>query len=319
MKRISMLVIAGVAIAAATFYSCQKEAKNSSETLEFPGKKPPPQPPSSSCMDYNVSLSRSYDGVQTTFIWSITNPRPGNGKDGTLQNLSHWTFIPGCAGDQGLEQNWSDITGAEYSTDGQTWNVIDPTPTLQPDPSQTCSSANVFKFDQGTTGAATTYYKLTVLGNYGTEKNTAVFKSGANTGCCTREVDGIGCKTEDICSYSQGYYFAKPGPTWTGAGTVSIGGFTYTEAEGRAIWNCSNAGGIPDSKKGFTQVAALKLSGIYPTGNAGIDADVVTIETWLSSLGKLVACSNLPTGNSAVGGAAGRIGDWINENHCTTD
>ena len=107
--------------------------------------------------------------------------------------------------------------------------------------------------------------------------------------------------------------------SWPAPGTVTIGGYVYTEAEGRAIWNCSNAGGIKDSKKGFTQVAALKLSGIYPTGNLSIDADVLTIETWLAGLGKLVACSNLPTGNAAVGAAAGRIGDWINANHCSSD
>src|SRR4029079_13950184 len=99
-------------------------------------------------------------------------------------------------------------------------------------------------------------------------------------------------------------------------GNVTVGGFIYTEAEGRAVWNCSNQGGISDSKKGFTQIAALKLSGAYPTGNAAIDADVVTVETWLATLGKLVGCSNIPTGNALAGAAAGRIGDWINANHC---
>jgi hypothetical protein len=293
--------------------ACQKQTK---ETTLLSSKPGPAN--TASCLTYNVSLSRTFASGQTTFVWTITNPNPGNGSGTTLQDLSHWSFVPGCPGNNGLEQNWSDIIKAEYSYDnGATWTLISPTPVLAPDPSQTCSSANVFKFNVGTNGSTPTLYKLVVMGNYAQDNNNfAVFKSGGRTGCCTRTIPGIGCKSEQTCSYSQGYYFASP-HAWPSPGTVTVGGFTYTEVEGRAIWNCSNAGGIPHSKQGFTQVAALKLSGAYPTGNASIDADVVLIETWLSSLGKLVACSNLPSGNSAVAQAAGRIGDWINANHCT--
>jgi hypothetical protein len=158
---------------------------------------------------------------------------------------------------------------------------------------------------------------LVLQGNYAQDNNNvAVFKSGANTGCCVRTVPGIGCKQDEFCSFSQGLFFASP-HQWPVA-TVTVGGYVYTEAEGREIWNCSNAGGMKDSKKGFAQVAALKLSGLYPptTGDAQTDADVVTIETWLAGLGKLSCVNNLPTGNPAVAAAAGRIGSWITANHC---
>jgi hypothetical protein len=275
-----------------------------------------------------VQLNVTYADGKSYFVWTITNPNPGNGTNGTLQNLSHWTFVAGACTDPnlGIEQNWSDVLGADYKYNAaDPWTPIVPIPVIQPDPSQNCTSANVFKFDKGTSGSNATYYRLVLEGHYGTATTTAYFKSGANTGCCSKPIQGIGCKENPFCSYSQGYYFASPGPNWPG-GTVTIGGFVYTEAEGRAIWNCSNAGGIKDSKKGFTQVAALKLSNAYPTGNAGIDADVATIENWLATKGKLVACSNLPNqtageiaayGNAAA--AAGRIGDWINANHCTED
>ena len=158
-------------------------------------------------------------------------------------------------------------------------------------------------------------------GNYAQDNNFSVFKSGANTGCCTRTISGIGCKQDEFCSFSQGYYFAKPGPTWLVSGTVIIGGNSYTEAEGRAIWDCTNAGGIKDSKKGFTQVAALKLSGV--ANNPAVAADVAIIESWLATKSKLVACTYLPNQTAAekitygdVAAAAGRIGDWINANHC---
>ena len=309
-------------------FGCKKEkyADNSSVAESEFATKRPSSSPGGTCANYNVALSRSFENGQTSFVWTVTNPNPGNGTNGTLQNLSHWSFIPGCAGDLGLEQNWSDIISAQISFDGSTWTVIGPTPILTPDPSQSCSNANVFKFNYGTSGSNPSYYKLVIKGNYAeAEDNFAVFKSGANTGCCTRIVPGIGCKQDEYCSFSQGYYFAKPGPTWTElSGVITVGGFEYTEEEGRAIWDCSNAGGIKDSKKGFTQVSALKLSGAYPSGNLLIDADVVLIENWLASKGKLVACSNLPNqtenekvtyGNAAA--AAARIGEWINNNHCS--
>jgi hypothetical protein len=317
----SILAIATLLI----FVACRKEAKmidlSPTASKTGPGN-------TASCLNYNVALARTFNGSQTTFIWTITNPSPGNGSNGTTQNLSHWSFVPGCPGADGLEQNWSDIIRAEYSYDGgTTWTVISPTPILKPDPSQTCSSANVFKFDFGTSGSTPTMYKMVVSGNYAEDANNfAIFKSGVKTGCCTRTVPGIGCKQEQNCSFSQGYWFGNGGHTWPG--TVTIGGYSYTEAEGRAIWNCSNGvvdgvGGLRDSKKGFSQVAALLLSNAYPTGDAGIDADVATIQNWLATEAKLVGCTNLPNqsaakillyGNAAE--AAGRIGEWIIVNHC---
>lgn len=305
---------------------CQKENKssvNNPESTDVTAAKIGPAN-TAGCVSYSVSLSRTFADGKTTFIWTIVNPNPGNGTGSTIQDLSHWSFVPGCSGDNGLEQNWSDIIKAEYSADGgNTWIQILPTPELKPDPSQTCSNANVFKYDIGTTGSNPTKYKLVVAGNYAQGENFAVFKSGARTGCCTRTVPGIGCKVEHSCSYSQGYYFGSPNP-WLAPATVTVSGYTYTEAEGRAIWNCSNAGGIKDSKKGFLQVAAVRLSNAYPTGNALIDADVALIEAWLATKGKLVACSNLPDQTSAeiatygdVSIAAGRIGQWITANHCT--
>jgi hypothetical protein len=278
-------VPAFVAIATVfAFYACKKDVRSNSpiKTGEEIATKPAQQLPGSSCLNYQVSLTRTFENGQTTFQWCITNPNPGNGTGGTLQNLSHWNFVPGCPGELGLEQNWSDIVGASYSNDGgSTWNAITPTPNLVPDPSQSCSNLNVFKFSQGTSGSTATCYRLVLQGNYAQDNNNvAVFKSGANTGCCVRTVPGIGCRQDEFCSFSQGLFFASP-HEWP-VPTVTVGGYVYTELEGRAIWNCSNAGGIKDSKKGFTQVAALKLSGIAsePGLDPAVAADIVTIETW---------------------------------------
>jgi hypothetical protein len=319
MKTLKMLLCAATITCA--LVSCKKDlTNNQSEDLTAQSAKGNPKPStgSAACANYVVTLERTYADGLTTFIWSVTNPNPGNGSNGTLQALSHWAFVPGCAGPNGLEQNWDDVKEAAYRSGANNpWTMIVPTPELAQDPSQGCTSANVFKFNFGTIGSSVSQYKLVLYGNYASEDNNfAVFKSGANTGCCTRSIPGVGCKVEETCSLSQGYYFAKPGPTWAGI-NVTVGGKTYTEAQGRAIWTCSNAGGIPASKKAFTQVAALYLSGAYPTGNSSVDADVVFLENWLLGLNKLVACSYLPNDASGMAAAAaGRIGDWINENHC---
>jgi hypothetical protein len=122
-------------------------------------------------------------------------------------------------------------------------------------------------------------------------------------------------KVEDLegCSMSQGYWFSKPGIVWPG--TVTIAGHTYTQEEGKAIWGASNTGGIPDSKAGFCQVVAIKLSGATVKQTASVWADVMLVERYLRTLGKL-SPGNLPTGNEEAKAAAGRIGDWINSHHC---
>lgn len=116
------------------------------------------------------------------------------------------------------------------------------------------------------------------------------------------------------CSMSQGYWFASPVAVWPSTG-VTVGGHTYTEAEAKAIWNTSNQNGLPDSKKAFTQIVAIKLSSSTIGSNASVWSYVTTAEAYLNSLNKLTP-SYLPTGNGAAGSAAGSIGTWINNNHC---
>jgi len=109
-------------------------------------------------------------------------------------------------------------------------------------------------------------------------------------------------------------------------GQVTVGGKDYTQAEGVAIWNTSNAGGISDAKKGFCQVAAILLSGDDVFATATVWPSVATVQTWLSTKAKLSATGTggtlkvqpktAATTNAAAGKAAGTIGNWINANHC---
>jgi hypothetical protein len=119
------------------------------------------------------------------WVWSVQNSNPGNGNNGTIQDLSHWGMQLGTC------VNFSHIVAAAYSIDGNSWTGF--TPSYNIDPSQTCQTTPVLKFDYGTTGASKTYYRLTVNYNYSIGQSLGYYKSGNRTGCCTFGFTGIGC------------------------------------------------------------------------------------------------------------------------------
>lgn len=315
MKRTLALMATAITISM-IFSGCQRETKdlvNNQPELAAKGK--PAVSGVCNSNAYVVSLeTKTESSGNWTWTWSVQNPNPGNGTNGTSQDLSHWGMQFGqCF-------SWADVVGASYSMDGNTWTSF--TPTYKVDPSQSCVTTAVLKYDVGTNGTAKTYYRLVLSKNYSIDPNAfAYYKSGARMPCCTFTFNGVGCPIVDEgCSLSQGYWFANGNHIWpdvngAAAGNVTIGGFNYTEAEGRDIWNTSNAGGLRDSKKAFLQVAAIKLSGSSVSPTAAVWADVAICEAWLATLGKL-SPANLPTGNASVSTAAGNIGDWINTNHC---
>ncbi len=179
-------------------YSCRK---NNRELIQEPEKKTEvilqttasrgieePVPETGTCNPnaYIVKLeSKTQVGSNWEWIWSVQNPNPGNGKNGTVQDLSHWGMQFGnCF-------LLSSVVDAAYSGDGITWTSF--IPVYQVDPSQTCMNTQVMKFDFGTTGSAKSYYKLVVREDYPADLVTGYYKSGNNTGCCTFGVIGISC------------------------------------------------------------------------------------------------------------------------------
>lgn len=135
---------------------------------------------------YTIVLeSRNLVNGKWEWVWSVQNPNPGNGNNGTVQNLSHWGIQFGAC------FTWSSVVSAAYSADGITWNGF--TPLYQADPSQSCMTTPVLKFDFGTSGSARSYYKLVVDRDYQVIPTPGYYKSGANTGCCTLTYPGMGC------------------------------------------------------------------------------------------------------------------------------
>lgn len=139
---------------------------------------------------YTVILeSRTYENGNWVWIWSVQNSNPGNGSNGTVQNLSHWGMQFGAC------MAISSVVGAAYSGDGSNWTSF--SPSYQVDPSQGCMTTPVLKFNYGTTGSVKSYYKLIINTEMPTGTSTAYYKSGSNTGCCTFSFTGIGCDDGD--------------------------------------------------------------------------------------------------------------------------
>jgi hypothetical protein len=145
--------------------------------------------PSPTSATYNAQLvSTQQTGSNYEWVWSVSNPNPGSGTNGTLQNLSHWSL---AISDLVTLQ---DIVGVAYSSDGVNWT---PLPVhFAIDKSQECYLGTVLKFDYGTTGSAPTYYQLIVNKDFPTGFSLANFKSGNKTGCYNAPVMGIGNPTD---------------------------------------------------------------------------------------------------------------------------
>jgi hypothetical protein len=144
--------------------------------------------PSATCNPaaYAVILeSRTLVNGNWEWIWSVQNTNPGNGRNGTVQDLSNWGMPLGfCV-------NWASVVGAAYSADGDNWTSF--TPEYAVNPSQGCLTVPVVKFDFGTTGMAKSYYRLVVDQYYDISDVLGYYKSGSNTSCCTFSFMGIGC------------------------------------------------------------------------------------------------------------------------------
>ena len=135
---------------------------------------------------YDVTLvGREMVGDNEQWTWSLSNPMPGNGQNGTLQDVSHWSMaLPPTAE--------AALVSAEYSTDGNNWHNIPIE--VERDPSiRVCTSIDVLKFNFGTDGANATYYRATFNKKF--ELNpyaTSWIKTGGGlTGCNVKWFAGI--------------------------------------------------------------------------------------------------------------------------------
>lgn len=133
------------------------------------------------------------------------------------------------------------------------------------------------------------------------------------------------CVVNEGCAHGQGHWFGTGNQSWpdangAAAGDITLGAEDYTRDELMSIWTTINGScqGIPDVKKAFGFVAAIKLSGTSVIGNTDFWNDVAAVDAWLESLDRLSDSNicNHPEAPIAIKEAIARIGDWIIAHHC---
>ena len=98
-----------------------------------------------------VLVTKNSVGDNTEWTWSLTNPNPGSGTNGTLRDVSHWDVsLP--------SQAEAALIGAQYSFDGVNWHNS-PIVVERDFSIKLCTLVDVLKFDAGTTGSQPTYYR----------------------------------------------------------------------------------------------------------------------------------------------------------------
>lgn len=129
------------------------------------------------CQSYSITLvSKEMVGTDEQWTWSVSNPNPGNGTNGTLQDVSHWSIdLPPSAE--------AALVSAEYSTDNVNWHSV--AIKIDRDPSLKCAYMDVLKFDIGTTGTQPIYYRAKFNQVFETNPSAYAFiKTGAGAKVC---------------------------------------------------------------------------------------------------------------------------------------
>ena len=135
---------------------------------------------------YQINMiSKTLDGSNETWTWSLVNPNPGNGLNGTLQNVSHFDITLSAAAEAAM-------VSAEYSFDGITWTSVPLE--VERDPAiRQCTTTDVLKFNAGTVGSQPTYYRLTLNQQFDSNPySTSWINSGNRTGCNMYYFAGVG-------------------------------------------------------------------------------------------------------------------------------
>jgi len=151
-----------------------------------PGKKPKKAVVSS----YAITLlDRSPAAASTDmeqWTWELVNPNPGNGNNGTLQDVSHWDMaLPPVAE--------AALISAEYSRDGNTWHDVGIE--MDRDPSiKACTSIDVLKFPVGTNGSEPVYFRVTFTQkfNFNAYATSYIKTGGGREGCNLYYFGGVG-------------------------------------------------------------------------------------------------------------------------------
>lgn len=274
--------------------SCSDNVLDGSQTSgDAAGKSNNPKS-QSSASDYNVSLNT--DGE--TFTYTITK-NPG------AKNLSHFIVNLDNCGDQ--SPHLANVLSASVDADGILTSIfLDDTEGK----GTGCLpiSSNFVKFDN-LPSASVLKLSFTLDSKYATASSTGWLKAG--TSCNPTPIEAPGCPALD-CLYGLGHWFANGSDPW--ANDVQVGGFTYTKAEGQALWYGGNDSNV--ALRAFFRYVSLSLNGAL--GDAPQSA-VNEVATYFTNNPNKLTQANIIAGhfsNSGLNSALSTINTWIEANEC---
>lgn len=154
--------------------------------------KTPKKPKKAPVMAYSIQhLSTEITGVDEAWVWVLTNPNPGNGNNGTLQDVSHWS-VPMRPDVEAA------LVSASYSRDGANWHSIPIE--IERDPSiRACTTTDVLKFNVGTNGSEPVYFKAVFNQKFSVNPYAASYikTGGGMQGCNMYYFAGMGGPRQD--------------------------------------------------------------------------------------------------------------------------
>lgn len=308
MRRILFLTVLSVGL-----FSCSKEdlGDNSLSNQEANNEASKPNPNStSSYSDYNVNAAASTDGSLWTY--TITKSRP-NSKD-----LSHFIIDLNNCGEESA--SFADIIYA--TVNGQPADLT-PTEGVGTGCNPQATTLNFIKINVNGSGP----WVLVIKYDRGYEVVEADSWIKAGSSCSKGRSLAPGCPRENYCSFSQGYFFANGALNngssvfWTDG--LTIGGITYTQAQGMNIWSIDRGPGGNQTLNGFFQLGSVRLSSV----DSEVQPQVDIIEAYFTAVGNVYGYLvnnthfDFPASaggytSSQVANAGGEIGNYIDTHHC---
>jgi hypothetical protein len=293
--------------------SCSNESAN----VNADASSSKPAASTSNVGDYAIALSVSTDGT----VWTYTITRA----KANAKNLSHFIIDLNNCGAKSASFGdivWATVNGSPAD--------LTPTEGSGTNCSPQAITSNFVKFDN--IQPATSWVLVLKLDKGFDIASSAACWFKAGNACNQSVVPGPGCPIEEYCSYSQGFFFSNGavnnGATafWTNG--VTVGGVHYTQAQGNMCWFIDRGRGGSQIMNSFFQLSALRLSGV----EAACAADASIIDTYFTGINVCEAVVtttgnnpysyfNLPLVSNGVTkaqviAAGGRIGSFIDANHC---
>jgi hypothetical protein len=177
-KSLLVATAAATTITLSSFISKKAPAKTTADSYSI------------SLLNRSTEARPSGDGNNSVWVWTLSNPNPGSGENGTLQDVSHWSLPLSPEAEAAL-------VSAEYSFDGITW--ISVSIVMDRDPAiKQCTTTDVLKFDIGTSGTAPNYYRITFDKDFNLNPyaKSYIKTGGGRQGCNLYYYTGIGTKLD---------------------------------------------------------------------------------------------------------------------------